>query len=1463
MFYLPNNGTDKKYDSVAIYRIRKLLQDLSTKTGRGTELVSLYLPPKKPVHEAISALREESGTASNIKSDTTRNHVQDALTKTMARLRLYKQTPENGIVIFCGAIPGPGGPGNETIDLYEVLPQKPVQVFLYRCLAPETNILLDDGSQATIANLSETWRDTSVSSYGFSGGRVRPGRLRDHIQTPVGGRKSYRLKVESGRAVCATEDHPFFTPKGWVTLADLRPGDLVAINPISDLLLTSAPVDPRSTADSENYSIVDEYSIAAVDDPPANLKLTVKRLKERGLLPLTATNPKLRLLAKLMGHLMSDGSLTRNVEIRNGRTYTHFTVDFCVGTVEDIQELRGDLAKLGVTLPPHFFVSCHEMRFADPSCMTKTVHAKLRDTALVTLLRALGAPIGSKVKNGTVLPGWIKNAPISVQKEFLAAYMGAVGEAPRMLGSNPSSAIKLAFHRSNVIALEACLFAQELAGLFANFGVVTKSISKPPSVYARKERLQTSEIELKFQLTEQNVLKICHGIGYRYCRRKSDSSRLVGEYLRIKSEQRALEVSSMEELNRFVSTGNSTASASLTLNISESKAKQWSRVNVTNPIVRKNVVPAFREWLSLSTQNLGSGLVWESVTSKEEIDLRNVMDLTVDNEDHSFFANGFLVHNCDDHFHLDPLRDMLREQNVIGVLAVDATEAGLGIVSGDQWDVVDTLSSGVSGKTRKGGQCVSSDTLVQLESGDIVEISKLTPGSNIASYNFRGYNLGHFNCADNFSIVPQQYIEVKTIRPEGTIRATAEHRFFTINSAQGISTKTAGELKPGDRVLVTRKMPQPTAPSLATHFTAAFKHTVDLAGRQALREARVASGMTQLCLSRELGLHLAEISQFERGERHLTSEKLEKIINRLVNDPEKFNSEHIVSERVLPEFFNHELLQLFGYTLGDGRASKNRISLFEQGIEVANIYANLAKISLDLDYVPIREVDKRQQKGSRAKRTCFETQIYSKSFVDGLKAQYPGLISNKERHIPREIFRLDNSHLASFIRGLFDAEGSVRKTRIAITMTSAAVIRPLALLLLRFGIVSSYSQSRNRFGTETHTLDISDPESIKIFNREIGFSASDKKARLREAAERKSVQSYLNVPISGPWVDKKAKLLGIRRKQFEGVTNFFHDERGISSNVFSRVLKTFEDEFVSHASSFDNDSNRYKELQWTVNVLSSIAESDLILACVSAVTVKENDLRKEFFDIELPETGSFIGNGFVLHNSARRYERLREMELTDYFNRIADHAKKTFIDQHPVKGLIVSGPGPTKDEFVKDGYLDYRLQNAIVGVLDTGYSGREGVRETVLKSDNLLQSVRFVEEKKLIDRFFREVNSDTGLAIYGIQDILNALNKSAVDTILVNDDVDMVYLKASCKNCGNIIERFVSRSQIVAEKQSLLVCPKCGSSEVEIIERDIVDYLADKSLDSGANVEVISSKTEGGAMLKNFGGISAILRYRA
>jgi len=90
----------EKQDSVKLYKIRKMLDDLSQKTGHGTELISVYIPKGKQLHEVITVLKEEQGTADNIKSDLTRTHVVDSLGKVIQRLRLYKKNSGKRISNF-------------------------------------------------------------------------------------------------------------------------------------------------------------------------------------------------------------------------------------------------------------------------------------------------------------------------------------------------------------------------------------------------------------------------------------------------------------------------------------------------------------------------------------------------------------------------------------------------------------------------------------------------------------------------------------------------------------------------------------------------------------------------------------------------------------------------------------------------------------------------------------------------------------------------------------------------------------------------------------------------------------------------------------------------------------------------------------------------------------------------------------------------------------------------------------------------------------------------------------------------------------------------------------------------------------------------------------------------------------------------------------------------------------------
>ena len=270
------------------------------------------------------------------------------------------------------------------------------------------------------------------------------------------------------------------------------------------------------------------------------------------------------------------------------------------------------------------------------------------------------------------------------------------------------------------------------------------------------------------------------------------------------------------------------------------------------------------------------------------------------------------------------------------------------------------------------------------------------------------------------------------------------------------------------------------------------------------------------------------------------------------------------------------------------------------------------------------------------------------------------------------------------------------------------------------------------------------------------------------------------------------------------------------------------------------------------------------ILAIDASEVGIGILSGESFEIVNVMTSGISGKTRKGGQSARRYERGREMELTYFYHRVADHANRIFVDEYKVTGVVVGGPGYTKEDFLKTEYLNYNLRKNLVAVIDTAYSGREGVRELVDKAADKLQDVRLFDEKKLVQRFLAEVNKPNGVAVYGLPRIIQALERGNVETILVADDVDTVSITATCKTCGTVKEKFVPNSKKVQETQELTAepCSKCGSKEFEVDEMDVVDLLEGRALQVGAKVEVISSGTEEGAMLKSFGGVAAFLRYR-
>jgi peptide chain release factor subunit 1 len=234
--------------------------------------------------------------------------------------------------------------------------------------------------------------------------------------------------------------------------------------------------------------------------------------------------------------------------------------------------------------------------------------------------------------------------------------------------------------------------------------------------------------------------------------------------------------------------------------------------------------------------------------------------------------------------------------------------------------------------------------------------------------------------------------------------------------------------------------------------------------------------------------------------------------------------------------------------------------------------------------------------------------------------------------------------------------------------------------------------------------------------------------------------------------------------------------------------------------------------------------------------------------------------------SARRYERLREMRLQEYFRRVGGHANETFLPIENLKGIILAGPGPTKQDFEKGDYLNYMLKDKIIDTIDTAYVNEQGVKEVVGKAPEIMRKIRYIEEKQIMQQFLYEIGHDTGMATYGEEEVRRALEAGAVRTLLLSEGIDIIRVKVKCNACGYEEQQTMKSQMLTAFEQSLSgkSCPKCKAPALGIAEtQELIENFAQLAEYTNTDVEMISGETEEGQMLKNsFGGIAAMLRFK-
>lgn len=226
--------------------------------------------------------------------------------------------------------------------------------------------------------------------------------------------------------------------------------------------------------------------------------------------------------------------------------------------------------------------------------------------------------------------------------------------------------------------------------------------------------------------------------------------------------------------------------------------------------------------------------------------------------------------------------------------------------------------------------------------------------------------------------------------------------------------------------------------------------------------------------------------------------------------------------------------------------------------------------------------------------------------------------------------------------------------------------------------------------------------------------------------------------------------------------------------------------------------------------------------------------------------------------SSVRFERLIEIAAHEFFKKVADNANEVFLPKTDMLGILIGGPGGTKDFFVKEEYLHHELRKKVVSPLvDTGYTDESGLRELVENAKDIIVDMQLTVEKQYMQRLFSEIRkADGGLSCYGEEEVRNATDMGAADLLLLSESLSKKRVVVECP-AGHTHELTVKNAD---EK---IACPTCGSNASVIKEEDLIDDFFLRADAFNTRVQVISPDSEEGDMLlKAFGGIAAILRYK-
>ncbi len=189
--------------------------------------------------------------------------------------------------------------------------------------------------------------------------------------------------------------------------------------------------------------------------------------------------------------------------------------------------------------------------------------------------------------------------------------------------------------------------------------------------------------------------------------------------------------------------------------------------------------------------------------------------------------------------------------------------------------------------------------------------------------------------------------------------------------------------------------------------------------------------------------------------------------------------------------------------------------------------------------------------------------------------------------------------------------------------------------------------------------------------------------------------------------------------------------------------------------------------------------------------------------------------------SGKQEEEAHESDTIKFFHLVAKA-----IENYPdIDRAVVAGPGFIRDDFgsfLKDKYPKLVDKVALEHI---SAGGNRGLQEIVKRGiiDRIVKETKIRIEMQFLEKFFVEISKDGGLAVRGIEEVMEASNMGAIDTLVVSN-------------------ARLKKSKIE------------GITEVETLIKDIRDMKGE--------ILIISGSHEPSEQFESLGGIGATLRFK-